>query len=304
MSARRGGGAAVLIACLVLFVSCTAEMTPRATPTPSLSAAPAASPSVSPEPSASPSPTPDVSHCPGTDRTPGETGRSLDPQSSKNWAGYIAYDRRGRFSCVEGSWQHPAVSCPTRGKADVAVWVGIDGVRDEAASIDSSATLVQIGTNAACEAGQGSDFAWYQVIPEDDLSVHIDAIDVRPGDELHGLVSWADGTFTLELVDTTTGQSFVIERPLDGAARQTAEWIVEAPTIGCPSNCHIADIPDFDVIAITGAYAALGSRLGSISDDAWVRVLTDLVRSGTIDASVSRLRDGGTRFKVTWHHAD
>src|SRR5439155_6543573 len=99
--------------------------------------------------------------------------------------------------------------------------------------------LVQIGTQAGCQNGRPSAFGWYQVLPQDELSVTIPRIRLAPGDHLQALVSFSGDVFTLTLVDVTSGTSFSTERALRDAARRTAEWIMEAPMIGCPHRCVI-----------------------------------------------------------------
>lgn len=226
----------------------------------------------------------------------------LAEQRSRNWAGYVIYDRRRSISCVEGAWTHPSITCPARGEAHVAIWVGIDGVTDQDALIEAGDTLVQIGTDAGCADGEHRDFAWYQVIPEDALSVHVPEVPVQAGDLLRAIVLWSDGVFTLQLVNETRGASFLVERPLEGSARQTAEWIVEAPTIGCPSECHVADLPAFDTLVFGDTFAALDELRGSISDDAWAHVATRIATGSTVRAVPSRLMRAGTSFVVTWQH--
>jgi hypothetical protein len=299
--ALHGRRAAALVACLVIVASCSADATPSGSTTPATGSTPAAT--ASPSPSPSPSPIPLVEHCPGSDKTPGKTGRSLDDERSKNWAGYVIEDRQRRVSCVEGSWLQPAITCPATGQADVAIWVGIDGLNDPDGLIEAGDTLVQIGTDSGCDSGRHRAFAWYQVIPEDALSVHIPAISVDPGDRMRAMVRWADGTFTLQLLNATTGESFALERILGGTARQTAEWIVEAPTIDCPDHCRIAPLPGFDSVTFEETFASLGSARGDIDDDAWSHVRTELIGGTIVLASVSKLGGRGTSFVVTWHHS-
>jgi hypothetical protein len=239
--------------------------------------------------------------CPGTDKTPGKHSPAAASEHSQNWAGYIDYDKRDKFTCVQGSWKQPSVTCGTTSREDVAIWVGIDGVDDPNTGIHAQGTLVQIGTHAGCDHGTTTGFAWYQVIPKDEFSVAIDRVHPKPGDAIEALVRFASDTFVLQLLDTTTGESFVIERAVSGAKRQTVEWIVEAPTVDCPSDCHISGLPKFGKVVIGDAAAGSGGQRGGIDEDAWRSVVTDMIRSGVTRASVSKL-SGGDTFTVTWKH--
>lgn len=301
-SQSRPAMTAFRIAILVLLVSaCSADLTPGpsvpATPSPTVR--PSASPA--PSPSASPSATPPPEHCPGTDRTPGEPpGPSID-ERSENWAGYVVYDAKVAITCVEGSWIQPAVTCPSTGVQDVAIWVGIDGVKS-GAGVSAGTDLVQIGTQAGCNDGRASAFAWYEVIPQDPLSVGIPGVAIAPGDRIRAMVSFTRDVFTLLLVDETSGESFSVARTLAPARRQTAEWIVEAPMIGCPAHCVIAALPRFGKVTFSAAFASTATQRGAIDDDAWTHGTTELVRDGIVRAAVSKLAASGTSFSVVWKH--
>ena len=290
------------IAMLVLVVSaCSADLTPSPTipATPSPTVRPSASPPPSPSPT--PSATPVSEHCPGTDRTPGKAaGPSLNDRS-ENWAGYVVYDPDVAITCVEGSWVQPAVTCPSTGEQDVAIWVGIDGVTNATAGV-AAPDLVQIGTQAGCRDGRSSAFGWYEVIPEDPVSVGIPGVMIAAGDRIRAMVSFARDVFTLLLVVETSGDSFSIAKSLARARRQTAEWIVEAPTIGCPAHCVIAALPRFGKVTFSAAFASTATQRGAIDDDAWTHGSTELVRGGIVRAAVSRLAAGGTSFSVVWKH--
>jgi hypothetical protein len=296
-----------LVGALLLVVSaCGADLTPSpsatATASPATRPSPSATAAASASPSASASRTPLPGHCPGTDPTPGKgPGPSLNDRS-ENWAGYVVYDTEVAITCIEGSWVQPAVTCPSTGEQDVAIWVGIDGVKSSAAGVAAGTDLVQIGTQAGCKDGGASAFAWYEVIPQDPLSVGIPGVAVAPGDTIRAMVSFARGIFTLVLVDETSKESFSVARTLPRARRQTAEWIVEAPMIGCPAHCVIAALPRFGKVTFSGALASTAAQRGAIDDDAWTHGTTELVRGGIVRAAVSKLGADGTSFSVVWKH--
>jgi hypothetical protein len=291
---------ALLCALLLLVSACSADLTPS--PGASAILSPTASPSASPALSPSPSATPLPEHCPGTDHTPGKPpGPSID-ERSENWAGYVAYDTKVAITCVEGAWVQPAVTCPSTGVQDVAIWVGIDGVKSAAAGVAAGTDLVQIGTQAGCNDGRASSFAWYQVIPQDPLSIEIANLTIAPGDHIRAMVSFTRDVFTLLLLDETSGDSFSTAKTLARARRQTAEWIVEAPMIGCPAKCVIAALPRFGKVTFSSAFVSTAVQRGAIDDDAWAHGTTELVRGGIVRAAVSRLGAQGTSFSVVWKH--
>jgi hypothetical protein len=293
---------AVRIAIVVLLVSaCGADLTPS--PTAPVAASPTVRPSASPapSPSVSPSATPLPEHCPGTDRTPGKPPGPSISERSENWAGYVVYDAKVAITCVEGSWIQPTVTCPSTGVQNVAIWVGIDGVKS-GAGVNAGTDLLQIGTQAGCDAGQKSAFAWYEVIPLDPLSVGIQGVTIAPGDRVRAMVSFARDVFTLLLVDETSGESFSVAKTLAHARRQTAEWIVEAPMIGCPADCVIAQLPRFGKVSFSEAFASTATQRGAIDDDAWTHGTTELVRGGIVRAAVTKLGAEGTSFGIVWRH--
>jgi len=292
VTCRARGLASVLVALPLIASGCTLELTFN--PSPRATSSPTASPS--------PSSIALAEHCPGTDRTLGKPAGPAIDERSENWAGYVAYDTTAEVSCVEGSWVQPAITCALGGREDVAIWVGIDGVTSRTAGIDAAGSLVQIGTQAGCDAGQPGGFAWYQVLPEDPLSVRITTVTIAPGDRIRAMVGFADGAFTLQLADLTSGGTFSIVRSVSDAPRQTAEWIVEAPMIGCPDDCAIAPLPRFPQVTFSDAYMSTGAQRGAIDDDNWANGTTEMVRDGTVRASVSGLSVDGTSFNVTWRH--
>lgn len=285
---------------LLVALACSGDLTPG--PSAPATPAPTASPSASPALSTSASATPLPEHCPGTDRTPGKpSGPSIDDRS-ENWAGYVVYDSKVAITCVEGSWVQPVVTCPSTGEEDVAIWVGIDGVDSPTAGVHAGTDLVQIGTQAGCSGGRLSGFAWYQVIPKDAFSVEIPNVAISAGDRVRAMVSFDRDIFTLLLVDETSGGWFSIAETLAGARRQTAEWIVEAPMIGCPANCVIAALPRFAGVTFSAASVSTAAQRGAIDDDAWTHGTTELVRGGIVRATVSELGAEGMSFNVVWKH--
>jgi Peptidase A4 family len=138
---------------------------------------------------------------------------------SYNWGGY-AVTGTG-FTRATGSWTVPTIECAKSPNAVVAIWVGIDGY--------SSSTVEQTGVAVICEHTTPIYYAWYEFYPNPMET--ISSITVTPGDTFSGEVSYSSSTaeFKTTLTDVTTGATYSTSAAVSGAARTSAEWIVEAP---------------------------------------------------------------------------
>ena len=100
-------------------------------------------------------------------------------------------------------------------------------------------------------------------------------------------------SFSLYIADTTQGWSHTTVASLAGAARSSAEVIVEAPC--CTASGGILPLTDFGTVSITGSMAN-GSAIGNAGG------LTQIImidNSGRDKDSVSSLV-GGENFSATW----
>ncbi len=142
---------------------------------------------------------------------------------SLNWSGYAVSGPAGSVTSVTGTWIVPTVTPTKGGYSYVAFWAGIDGY--------SSSTVEQAGVMAVSNGKTVSYSAWYEFYPA--ASVTISSVVVSPGDSVTVTVSYLAGNkFSVLLTDNTNGQSFTISDTINGAARSSAEWIVERPSIG------------------------------------------------------------------------
>jgi len=272
----------------------TAE--PTATSTPS---------SPSPSPSVSPSPSAEVAlasePCPGTDRNPGAPpGRQL-AGSSTNWSGYVSAVKETGVTCVEGSWIEPDVVCPSTGHQAVAVWIGIDGFSAKVLGIPSTNVLVQIGTQIDCDNGEPRHGAWKEVLPAEMREERISGV-VHAGDHLSARISYAAAEFTIAIFDADTNLDYTITQAAPGAPRKSAEWIVEAPAVNCPSSCSPVAMPKFTTVRFTGAYVTIAGQRAAIDDASWSNVKLKMVRNNIIRDTTSSLIDDGSSFSVSWRH--
>lgn len=208
--------------------------------------------------------------------------------TSTNWSGYaietnLANPQSGAVSDVKGSWVVPSVSCGNTNTYS-ASWVGIDG--------DTSKTVEQTGTEQDCINGSPSYYAWFEMYPKPSFSVNLS---INPGDTINAEVKYVGGKkYQLTLTDTTTG-TFTTTQSAN-AQRQSAEWIMEAPSSG-----GILPLANFGTIPFSNASATLNGHSGTISNVAWQNDQITMVNSsGTVKAMPSALSSDGSGFTVAW----
>jgi len=220
---------------------------------------------------------------------------------SSNWAGYAINAATGSVTQVKGSWTEPSVSCSSTTTTEYAVsWVGIDGL--------TSGTVEQTGTAAECFNGVASYFAWYEFYPAG--SVVITKVPVSPRNVISASVKYSSTTskFTVMIKDVTTGKSFSHSASVVGAARNSAEWIVEAPAYCIGPGClyplanfgtatfgkDTTHVTGTDTATVSGSTKPI-SKFGSMVDE--------LVMVNTVAATKaqpSALSTDGTSFSVAW----
>jgi hypothetical protein len=182
--------------------------------------------------------------------------------SSRNWSGYAVTDTG--ITSVVGHWTVPTVHTPAkkaqqRKNAYSSSWVGIDGF--------NNSHLIQAGTEQDWQRsirkhpGSGFYQAWWEILPA--AETPITSITVHPGDAMTvSITEGAANRWTIEVADTTTGQTFSIVETYTGP-KDSAEWIQEAPTIGR----RVAALADdsntvFDLGRVNGATPGLTSSDG------------------------------------------
>lgn len=215
---------------------------------------------------------------------------------SENWSGYAVTG--AKFTKAEGSWIEPTAHCGKTPNTYAAFWVGIDGY--------SSTTVEQTGTLIECDGKTALYYAWYEFYPAEDIEV-IPSITVSPGDTISASVTYAEPEFTLEITDETTGKSFTKKGTVTHAARNSAEWIAEAPC--CTSGGDILPLADFgtaeygeDYTDVNDTnYATDAAVTGPISDfGKKVEKITMVSSGGKTEALPTALTTDGTSFKVFW----
>jgi hypothetical protein len=215
----------------------------------------------------------------------------LSAVSSWNWSGYAVTTNPGAVSAVSGSWVVPAASGAGTGYS--SDWVGIDGF--------GSSSVEQIGTEQDVINGRTQYYAWYEMYPSGAVAI---PMAVHPGDTVSAAVTYGSGAFTLTITDTPVGgvaQTFTTTQADPGAARSSAEWVVEAPS----SSYGILPLANFGTVSFTGARATINGATGSIGDPAWQSAQVQQInmvsqRSGATESATSALDPSGTTFSVNY----
>jgi hypothetical protein len=205
---------------------------------------------------------------------------------STNWSGYaVAETAKDSVSAVSGSWNVPKVSTKSTSGYS-ADWVGIDGY--------ASNTVEQLGTEedtaySATRDGTPQYYAWIEMYPGPSWII---SGTVKPGDAISATVQFVGSSFTqytaqgnasgvftgnaitttktlndnfqLTINDSTQKWSFAtIESMANGSdARNSAEWIVEAPSGG-----SVLPLSNFGSVTFTDAMATINGVAGSIGSN-------------------------------------
>ena len=212
---------------------------------------------------------------------PGALALGISHQAeSTNWSGYAATS--GTYTRVAASWTEPAGSCKS-GDQYSSFWVGLDGY--------NSNTVEQTGSDTDCSGKTPKYYAWYELYPNASVSY---SSTLAPGDHLTASVTYAGSNkFSLSIADTTRGWSHTTIGTLAGAARSSAEVIVEAPC--CTASGAILPLTNFGTVSITGAQAngAAFGNAGGVTE-------IGMVDSAGLDkVSVSSL-SSSEDFATTW----
>jgi hypothetical protein len=220
---------------------------------------------------------------------------------STNWSGFAVTGPNGSVSDVKGSWIVPSVTCASKKTATYSsYWIGIDGY--------SSSTVEQTGTDSDCSSGHGVYYAWYEFYPAG--SVQISGFTVHPGDVVSAEVSYSSSTGQFTTTITDGSQHFSTSASVSGAARSSAEWIIERPALCSRFRCTLTSLSNFgtvslgqDYTSVSGTnYATISGSSGAIgSFGSSVVRITMVNSSGKTLAEPSTLTSDGTSFTETWY---
>jgi hypothetical protein len=233
-----------------------------------------------------------------TTSSPATLTVTSSPNTSSNWAGYVATDPCGTFDTVSASWTVPKVTC-TSGTQYSVQWVGIDG--------STSSTVEQDGTEADCQSGAASYGAWYEMFGDPNVNngyeVELDptTYPVKPDDVVTASVNESGGVWTLTVADSTESWNFSTNVNFASAARSSAEWILERPET-CAGTCKLTALADFGTSSFSSCQARAGATSGSIS--AFTGDQLDM--TGNTDALLAEsetLSETGQAFSVAWNES-
>jgi hypothetical protein len=200
--------------------------------------------------------------------------------TSTNWSGYAAHS--STYTTVSATWVQPTGSCTSANRFS-SFWVGLDGF--------NSNSVEQTGTDTDCSGGRPVYYGWFEMFPNPSFSF---GSTVAAGDTMHASVSFSSpNRFTLTLQNVTRGWTATTTKTLSGAARSSAEVIIEAPS----SSSGILPLANFGTVHLSNSLVN-GSAIGNTSPTE----ITMVNNSGQSKDTVSSL-SGGTAFSATWVRA-
>jgi hypothetical protein len=216
---------------------------------------------------------------------------------SYSWSGYAAatsWDDPiiNSVTTVAGTWTVPAIQ-PSTTDSYCVIWVGIDGFHHR------NKTVEQIGTGHCWLNGAAFHYAWFQMFP-DTPSNMIKDFPVEVGDVITAMVNYtSNNIFLMRIYNTTKKKVFTIPGQYttsSTAKRQSAEWIVEAPS----SYTALLPLANFTTVRFTNCKATINDKFGYLPNDNWLfKPIRMIDGGGTLKAMPSDLL-GGSTFTVTW----
>ena len=205
------------------------------------------------------------------------------------WAGYVVRSSAGEFTRVHARWTQPRAECAVPGSS-TAFWVGLGG------ATKASRALEQVGTSADCSGVATLSYsAWYELFPAGPVDL---PVDVRPGDIIDAAVAVDDTSATITLSNVSSGVAASRQVAMEAPETDSAEWIVEAPSM-CFVKCTQLPLTPFDRVRFTGSSTALATHTGAITDSQWRSHRLLMGARGLVKATASPIFDNGASFTVT-----
>lgn len=160
------------------------------------------------------------------------TGTSLG-WSSSNWSGY-AETCKAPYTGVGGSWEVPSVASSPASSYS-AIWLGIDGFNNN--------SLIQTGTEQDVDSsGHASYAAWWTTssnqFVEQDISSGCSPSStncgtVQANDQITATITQMSASTSQWTIVISDGSEWTFTKTLTyKGPKASAEWIVEAPTVG------------------------------------------------------------------------
>jgi hypothetical protein len=218
-----------------------------------------------------------------------------------NWSGYAA-TASTPFTEVQSTFVQPFVTCTAPG-AWTVFWVGFDGFNNN--------TVEQAGTASECSSAtnpQPTYYAWWEMYPTNTIQVM--PITINTGDKVQATVTYSasNQTYALAVSDLTNKKQHYTKiatcDPSLVCARQSADWIVERPTVGGV----LTPLADWGTMNLANDQAASGSSPNHHSAatqpvSAFTNTPIDMVNypyTGEVLARAGSLDLSGTLFSDTW----
>jgi hypothetical protein len=158
-------------------------------------------------------------------------------QYSLNWSGY-AYNPGSGITAVTSTYVVPAVQSSAPGFS--AAWTGIGG--------DGTSDLIQAGTGQDSEGG-ASYYAWYEILPASETPISnctgSAACTVTPGDTMTVAITETSlNVWTITMTASGTDNwTWSINNLAYTSSHSSAEWILEAPTVGAQTVLsHVGNV--------------------------------------------------------------
>jgi hypothetical protein len=152
--------------------------------------------------------------------------------TSNNWSGCVTQIRQANdmYMSVSAEWNVPSVVAPqppTGQPTNCSVWIGIDGT-------NGSTDVFQAGVRCDVLASGATEYyAWVEWFPDGEAK--ISNFPISPGDHLEVTVNAYDSTNGIiriqNLTQSKQTSSTISPPPGSKLIGNTAEWIVERPTI-------------------------------------------------------------------------
>jgi Peptidase A4 family len=210
---------------------------------------------------------------------------------SSNWSGYAVTSKLHRITAVSGSFVVPEASGAHFRFA--ATWTGIGGYRTN--------DLIQAGTAENTKSGglyAKQYFAWYELLPDGERSLHNCSGDrkcrVQPGDRISVAIHKVEASSWM-ISMTDSGHWRWRKRVIYSSSRSSAEWILEAPTVGA-TQTKLADLGTVRFVE-SSRYTAAGNS-HAIAGGRPIRIIL------TREAKPSALAADGQSFNdCTYHRA-
>jgi hypothetical protein len=216
-----------------------------------------------------------------------------------NWSGY-AVNAPQPFLEVTSTYTQPAVTCPVAG-AWTLFWVGFDGFTND--------TVEQSGTAALCQnTSKPTYYAWWEMYPTN--TIQLMPITIKVGNKVQDTVTYnpAASSYSLAVNDLSNKQQYTETTQCAtnlNCARQSAEWIVERPTV----NGTYAPLADWKKMSLGSDLA--GNTAISDSNPATLMLpvndyentnisMIDDPYTGEYLATDSNLNAAGKSFTDTW----